>query len=179
MCSPGLICVADNELNMSQPDDIQRFVRETYITPAKERSRDTLRLSARTIQETIGGEVTLEAICRALDTLQFLGQVGVSLVRRTGTVQDGDAAWTFGVSLRHQRGELLVAVLKRKRDLAILQKEGWYRIPVSTAPSRWPPRWIAFFPGDHQLSRWFGRRRIGAAQVLGRADWQHPAIDVV
>ena len=48
--------------------------------------------------------------------------------------------------MRHQRGEVLVAVVKRKRDLAILS-EAWYRVPVSTAPRRWPPKWIAFYQG--------------------------------
>ncbi len=45
------------------------------------------------------------------------------------------------------RGELLVALLPEKRDLAILQEQGWYRIPVDSTPKRWPPRWLAFYQG--------------------------------
>lgn len=39
----------------------------------------------------------------------------------------------------------LVAILKDRSDLAILQEQGWYRIPVHSAPKRWPPRWLAFY----------------------------------
>lgn len=39
----------------------------------------------------------------------------------------------------------LIAILKDKSDLTILQQQGWYRIPVSSAPKRWPPRWLAFY----------------------------------
>ena len=44
-----------------------------------------------------------------------------------------------------QEKELLVAILTNKSDLAILQEQGWYRIPVDRAPRRWPPRWLAFY----------------------------------
>lgn len=43
------------------------------------------------------------------------------------------------------KGEVLVAILKDKSDFAILQDQGWYRIPVHRAPKRWPPRWLAFY----------------------------------
>lgn len=39
----------------------------------------------------------------------------------------------------------LVAILKDPSDLVILQEKGWYRIPVVSAPRRWPPRWLAFY----------------------------------
>jgi very-short-patch-repair endonuclease len=39
----------------------------------------------------------------------------------------------------------LIAILKEKSDLSILQDQGWYRIPVESAPKRWPPRWLAFY----------------------------------
>lgn len=44
-----------------------------------------------------------------------------------------------------QRGELLVAILKEPSDLAILQEQSWYRVPVDKAPRRWPPQWLAFY----------------------------------
>jgi len=43
------------------------------------------------------------------------------------------------------RGEVLVAVMNAPSDFAILQSQGWYRIPVGTAPKRWPPQWLAFY----------------------------------
>ena len=42
-------------------------------------------------------------------------------------------------------GEVLVALLKEKADFAILQEQGWYRIPIASAPKRWPPKWLAFY----------------------------------
>ncbi len=43
--------------------------------------------------------------------------------------------------------EVLVALLRDKKDFAILQTEGWYRIPVETAPKHWPPKVLAFYQG--------------------------------
>ncbi len=42
-------------------------------------------------------------------------------------------------------GEVLVAILNNQRDFGILQNEGWYRIPISNTPKRWPPTWLAFY----------------------------------
>jgi len=45
--------------------------------------------------------------------------------------------------------EVLIAILNTPRDLDIIRKQGWYRIPVSSAQkwlrNRWPPKWIAFY----------------------------------
>ena len=43
--------------------------------------------------------------------------------------------------------ELLVALLPKKSALDILKNEGWYHIPVATAPKRWPPKLLAFYQG--------------------------------
>lgn len=43
------------------------------------------------------------------------------------------------------RDEVLVAIVPRKADFAILQEQLWYRIPRAKAPRRWPPRWVAFY----------------------------------
>jgi very-short-patch-repair endonuclease len=42
-------------------------------------------------------------------------------------------------------GELLVALLKEVSDFGVLKEQGWYRIPVHTAPRRWPPKWLSFY----------------------------------
>ena len=41
--------------------------------------------------------------------------------------------------------EGLIALLKDKNDFGILQEQGWYRVPVASAPRPWPPRWIGFY----------------------------------
>ena len=44
--------------------------------------------------------------------------------------------------------DLLVGVLPRKRDLDILLRDGWYRIPTDVKlPAGWPPKWVAFYEG--------------------------------
>lgn len=58
--------------------------------------------------------------------------------------------------------EVLVALLRDKNDLAILQTEGWYRIPVAHTPRRWPPDYIAFyqpkaFKEDAFCIRYYGK----------------------
>jgi len=58
--------------------------------------------------------------------------------------------------------EVLVALLRDKKDFAILQTEGWYRIPVQHTPRRWPPDYIAFYqPGsfgaDAFCIRYYGK----------------------
>jgi hypothetical protein len=58
--------------------------------------------------------------------------------------------------------EVLVALLRDKKDFAILQTEGWYRIPVKNTPKRWPPEFIAFyqpkaFKEDAFRIRYFGK----------------------
>ena len=40
---------------------------------------------------------------------------------------------------------MLVAIINSKADFAILQEQSWYRIPVASAPRRWPPQWLAFY----------------------------------
>jgi len=43
----------------------------------------------------------------------------------------------------------LVAIVNDKRDLAIVQNQSWYRIPVSSVEKwlkeRWPPQWLALY----------------------------------
>jgi very-short-patch-repair endonuclease len=48
-----------------------------------------------------------------------------------------------------KRGEVLVAIINKKLDFAILREQRWYRIPVSSVDKwikeRWPPKWLAFY----------------------------------
>lgn len=58
--------------------------------------------------------------------------------------------------------EVLVAILNEERDLELLQREGWYRIPVDKTPKAWPPQALAFyqtkaFQENATQVRYFGR----------------------
>ncbi len=48
-----------------------------------------------------------------------------------------------------KRGEVLVAIMNKKLDFAILREQGWYRIPVSSVKKwlkeKWPPKYLAFY----------------------------------
>ena len=62
------------------------------------------------------------------------------------------------------RGEVLVAVMNNRKDFATLNEQLWYRVPVDTAPKRWPPKWLAFYQtqvfGDEAYAvNYYGRVR--------------------
>lgn len=48
-----------------------------------------------------------------------------------------------------KRGEVLVAIINKKLDFAILREQLWYIIPVSSVEKwikeSWPPKWLAFY----------------------------------
>jgi len=62
------------------------------------------------------------------------------------------------------RGEVLVAIMRSKRDWRIAQEQLWYRVPVDKAPKRWPPRWLAFY-----LTKTFGVEGL-SVQYYGRVE---------
>ncbi len=41
--------------------------------------------------------------------------------------------------------EVLVAIVKNPVDFEIARSQLWYRVPVASAPKRWPPQWLAFY----------------------------------
>jgi len=77
------------------------------------------------------------------------------------TINQGDTS-TSGFT----KGEMLIAILNDPADLARLRSDLWYRIPVETAPRRWPPHYLAFYQtktfGDEKYAvRHYGKvRRI-------------------
>ena len=81
-----------------------------------------------------------------------------------------------------QRGEVLVAIMNSKRDFAILQEQLWYRVPVDTAPRRWPPKRLAFyqtkvFEDERWAVNYYGRVRdirIRQGWELGLYELPHP-----
>lgn len=68
-----------------------------------------------------------------------------------------------------RRGEVLVAILPKPRDLDIARERHWYRIPVNSVKrflkERWPPEWVAFYQ-----PKVFGREAFGVryySRVVG------------
>ncbi|HLD93518.1 MAG TPA: DUF559 domain-containing protein [Anaerolineales bacterium] len=71
------------------------------------------------------------------------------------------------------RGEVLIALLKEKSDFTILQEQGWYRIPIASAPKRWPPKWLAFYQPKCFKEEAFRVHRYGEVadiQVIARSE---------
>ncbi len=44
-----------------------------------------------------------------------------------------------------KRIQTLVAIMKDEADWRRVQEQLWYRVPVASAPRRWPPQWLAFY----------------------------------
>jgi very-short-patch-repair endonuclease len=72
-----------------------------------------------------------------------------------------------------ERGEVYIALLKEKSDFAILQEQGWYRIPVESLPKDFDDKtkWLAFyqpkcFGEDAYRVRYYGR--IKDKQIVER-----------
>lgn len=66
--------------------------------------------------------------------------------------------------------EVLIALLRKRSALDILKTEGWYHIPVDTAPKPWPPTAIAFYQGTV-----FGKEEQYKIRYFGEVD----QIDIV
>src|ERR1700752_1979886 len=75
---------------------------------------------------------------------------------------------------KKENKELLVALLPTTSALDILKTEGWYHIPVDTAPKRWPPKVMAFYQGkvfgkeEQYKIRYFGE--VKQIDVLPRKE---------
>lgn len=62
--------------------------------------------------------------------------------------------------------EVLIALLKEKSDFAILQDQGWYRIPVEHKPKRWPPEWLALYMPASFKEHGFSIRYYGKVKEI-------------
>jgi very-short-patch-repair endonuclease len=65
--------------------------------------------------------------------------------------------------------EVLIALLRDKKDFAILQDQGWYRIPIGHTPRRWPPDYIAFYQPKAFGEDAFRIRYYGKVKRIDRA----------
>lgn len=68
---------------------------------------------------------------------------------------------------------VLVAIMNSPTDFDILKRRGWYRIPVDTAPKRWPPDVLAFYQTkvfDEQAFAIHYYGRVREIRQVGRRD---------
>src|SRR5260370_10790199 len=71
--------------------------------------------------------------------------------------------------LPSRRGEALVAILNNLADMRILQERLWYRIPVESAPKRWPRQWLGFYQTKVFREEAFSVRYFGKVREIRRA----------
>lgn len=67
-----------------------------------------------------------------------------------------------------KRGEALVALVNNWTDWRILQEQLWYRVPVASAPKRWPPRWMAFYQTKIFRDEAYAVRYFGQVKTIKR-----------
>lgn len=72
-----------------------------------------------------------------------------------------------------ERGEVLIAIMRDRKDFAYLQEQKWYRVPVESAPKLWPPKWIAFyqtkiFGAEAYTVKYYGR--VQSIEVVKRKE---------
>lgn len=83
------------------------------------------------------------------------------------------------------RGEALVAIMNDPRDFALLREQRWYRVPVASAPERWPPKWLALYQtrvfGDEAYAvHYYGRVKhisVVSRRELLPEDWKSENTD--
>lgn len=81
----------------SSTDEIRKFAKSTYITPARQRGDKTVTFTASDIQNGMQEKELFSAICGAIDAKKFCEFARVKLLKRSGTKQGATAKWTFGI----------------------------------------------------------------------------------
>ncbi len=67
-----------------------------------------------------------------------------------------------------QKGQALVALINNLLDWQRVREELWYRVPVETAPKRWPPSWLAFYQTKVFRDEAFAVRYYGKVREIRR-----------
>jgi 5-methylcytosine-specific restriction protein B len=86
----------DKKVN-SAADDIRKYVKSTYVTPARQRGDKTITFSASDIHAGMDTKEPFNTICGAIDAKKFEDFARVKLVKRTGSKQGAAAKWIFDI----------------------------------------------------------------------------------
>lgn len=74
----------------------------------------------------------------------------------------------FATRTTGKRGEVLVAIVNKTSDFDILANKLLYRVPVDSAPKRWPPEWMAFYLTKVFGSEAYAVRHFGRVKSIRR-----------
>jgi 5-methylcytosine-specific restriction enzyme B len=86
---------AKTEKDHSEADEIRKYAKTIYITPARQRGDKTVSFYASDIHIALGDKARFQAVCSAIDAKKFSEFARVELVKRSGTKQGATAKWTF------------------------------------------------------------------------------------
>lgn len=78
-------------------DQIRHFVFEKYISPARERGQNVIRLTAGDIHADMGLQNRFPAVCGALDAEKFAEQYHVIITSRHGPKFGSSTEWEIEI----------------------------------------------------------------------------------
>jgi hypothetical protein len=84
----------DKKVN-SAADDIRKYAKTKYVTPARQRGDASVSFSASDIHEGMSENESIKTVCSAIDAAKFSDFARVKLVKRSGPKQGAAAKWVF------------------------------------------------------------------------------------
>jgi hypothetical protein len=81
----------------SRADDIRKYAKITYITPARKKGTQHISFSAEDIQAGMTAGVRLQSIVSAIDAAKFCEFARVKMTKRAGKKGSSTVRWTFEV----------------------------------------------------------------------------------
>jgi hypothetical protein len=78
-------------------DDVRKYAKVTYVTPARQRGEKRVSFGASDIHHGMNLHSHFPLVCGAVDARKFAEFARVELVKREGAKQGATAKWTFKV----------------------------------------------------------------------------------
>lgn len=86
-----------NEKYGSFSDEVRKFARTTFITPARMQGKRTVSFSSSEIHEGLKYENRYPLVCSAIDAQKFCKFAKVKLVNRSGPKASSTVRWTYEI----------------------------------------------------------------------------------
>ena len=87
--------VVTKEKEHSNADEIRKYAKTHFITPARQRGDKSIAFSASDIHAGMKENTLMASICSAIDSKKFSEFARVSLEKRTGPKDGAAAKWVF------------------------------------------------------------------------------------
>ena len=86
-----------NSVKQISADEVRKYVRTNFITPARRRGDKRVTVSAEQIHKGMGLNSRYPLVCSAIDSKKFAEFAKVKLDKRTGTKQNSLVKWNFKI----------------------------------------------------------------------------------